>query len=58
MNRMFIIEGAPCIALAILCFIFLPDAPETAKFLNEEERRLEIERIAIGMVLMWVIILD
>ncbi|KAG2226550.1 hypothetical protein INT45_005036 [Circinella minor] len=46
---MFIIEGAPCIALAILCFVFLPDKPETAEFFDEEERKMEIKRLAAGM---------
>ncbi|KAI7847525.1 major facilitator superfamily domain-containing protein, partial [Circinella umbellata] len=46
---MFIIEGSPCIALAIICFVFLPDKPETAKFIDEEERKMEIERLAADL---------
>ncbi|KAI8148070.1 major facilitator superfamily domain-containing protein [Fennellomyces sp. T-0311] len=43
---MFIIVGAPCILVAVVAFLVFPDKPETAKFLTEEERKLEIERMA------------
>ncbi|KAK9765531.1 hypothetical protein K7432_006071 [Basidiobolus ranarum] len=42
----FLIEGLPTVALAILCWFILPDSPETAKFLNENERAYEINRLA------------
>ncbi|KAI8139906.1 major facilitator superfamily domain-containing protein [Fennellomyces sp. T-0311] len=44
---MFIIEGVPCIVLAVICYFFLPDSPETARFLNEKERVLQINRMAM-----------
>ncbi|ROW06258.1 hypothetical protein VPNG_08103 [Cytospora leucostoma] len=34
----FILEGLPAILCGIYTFFFLPDYPETAKFLSEEER--------------------
>ncbi|CAF0839698.1 unnamed protein product [Adineta steineri] len=42
----FIIEGAPNIIVAILCWFLLPDSPEKAKFLNDEERQLKIDSLA------------
>ncbi|ORX90002.1 MFS general substrate transporter [Basidiobolus meristosporus CBS 931.73] len=42
----FLIEGLPTVVLAILCWFFLPDSPETAKFLNKNERAYEINRLA------------
>ncbi|CAF0845388.1 unnamed protein product [Didymodactylos carnosus] len=42
----FIIEGVPTILLAVFCWIFLPDSPEQCRFLNEEERSFEINRLA------------
>ncbi|KAI9491294.1 major facilitator superfamily domain-containing protein [Zychaea mexicana] len=44
---MFIIEGAPCIVLAVICYFYLPDKPETAKFLNERERELALKRLSL-----------
>ena len=32
--------------LAICCWFFLPDSPEKAKFLTDEERQLHIDRLA------------
>jgi hypothetical protein len=40
------IEGTLTVVLAICCWFFLPDSPENAKFLNDEERQLEIDRLA------------
>lgn len=34
---LFIVEGIPTVILAIAVFLFLPDSPDTAKFLTEEE---------------------
>lgn len=31
--------------MAICCWFLLPDSPEQAKFLNDEERQLEIDRL-------------
>lgn len=46
--RLFIIEGAPSVVAACVAAWYLPNTPETAKFLNEDERKLEIERLATG----------
>ena len=42
---LFIIEGAPSCACAILVWLFYPDFPETATWLSETERELAINRI-------------
>lgn len=42
---LFILEGAPSCACAILVFFFFPDFPETASWLSPDERELAIERI-------------
>ncbi|KAI8144101.1 major facilitator superfamily domain-containing protein, partial [Fennellomyces sp. T-0311] len=44
---MCVIFGSPSILLAIFAFFQIPDKPETAKFLNEKERYIEIERLRI-----------
>ncbi|PSN73396.1 MFS transporter [Corynespora cassiicola Philippines] len=41
----FIIEGAPTIAMAPIVFFLLMDHPSTAKFFNEEERTFAVERM-------------
>jgi MFS family permease len=35
---LFLVEGLPSIALAFVAFYFMPDSPEKAKFLNDEEK--------------------
>lgn len=35
---LFLVEGIPSICLAIVTFFFLPDSPEKARFLTEEEK--------------------
>ncbi|KAJ5306787.1 hypothetical protein N7508_005802 [Penicillium antarcticum] len=42
---LFIIEGVPSCASAILVWFVLPDYPETAEWLRDEERELAIERL-------------
>jgi hypothetical protein len=37
---LFLIEGLPCFILAALVFIYLPDSPDTATFLTEEEKEV------------------
>lgn len=37
---LFLVEGIPSILLAFAAFFFLPDSPDTAKFLNEEDRQV------------------
>jgi hypothetical protein len=50
LNRLFLIEGAPSVVLAVFAGWYLPNDPETAKFLNEEERRVAVGRLAKGIV--------
>ncbi|OQD82598.1 hypothetical protein PENANT_c020G07813 [Penicillium antarcticum] len=42
---LFIIEGAPSCASAFLVWFFLPDYPETAKWLSNEEKELAEHRL-------------
>lgn len=35
---LFLVEGLPSIAMAFVAFYFMPDSPEKARFLNEEEK--------------------
>ncbi|KAJ7571965.1 MFS transporter [Mycena floridula] len=42
---LFIIEGAPSCATALLVLAFFPDYPETAKWLSDDEKELATERI-------------
>jgi MFS family permease len=42
---LFIIEGIPSCLSSILVFFFLPDYPETAKWLSTEERALAVARL-------------
>lgn len=44
---LFFIEGAPSCASAILVFFLLPDYPESAKWLNEEEKELARQRLSV-----------
>lgn len=46
MNRIFIIEGLATVVVGATSKIFTVDWPETAKFLNDEERRILIARLA------------
>ena len=36
---LFLVEGLPTILMAPVAFFFLPDSPDKARFLNEEEKR-------------------
>lgn len=42
---LFIIEGLPSVASSLLILFFLPDYPESAKWLTPEERTLAIKRL-------------
>ncbi|EXL45949.1 hypothetical protein FOCG_11943 [Fusarium oxysporum f. sp. radicis-lycopersici 26381] len=42
----FIIEGAATVAIAIWSYWMIPDWPETARFLNDDERALLVDRLA------------
>ncbi|KAI2770155.1 hypothetical protein CBS147339_7494 [Penicillium roqueforti] len=44
---LFIIEGAPSCASAILVWFFLPDYPETCGFLTAEDKALAKQRLAV-----------
>jgi MFS family permease len=44
---LFIIEGAPSCASAVLVWFLLPDYPETANWLNVEEKELAEQRLAL-----------
>ncbi|KAI0002596.1 major facilitator superfamily domain-containing protein [Russula compacta] len=41
---LFIIEGVPTILLGLIAIRFLPDRPETTRFLTEEERKMALAR--------------
>ncbi|TFK25453.1 high-affinity nicotinic acid transporter [Coprinopsis marcescibilis] len=41
----FIIEGVITIALGVLAWMFAADFPETSKFVNEEQRKMVLDRI-------------
>jgi MFS family permease len=42
---LFILEGLPSLVSAVFVFLFLPDYPETAKWLSIEEKELAAERL-------------
>ncbi|KAL1916677.1 uncharacterized protein VTP21DRAFT_5381 [Calcarisporiella thermophila] len=42
---LFILEGIPTVCLGVAIFLALPDFPETAQFLSEEERYVLVSRI-------------
>lgn len=42
---LFILEGIPSIFSAVLVYFFLPDYPETARWLSEDERMLATDRL-------------
>lgn len=48
LNRLFIIEGLPSVVLAAFSAWYLPNNPETAKFLTDAEREKEVRRLAKG----------
>ncbi|KAB2575506.1 High-affinity nicotinic acid transporter [Lasiodiplodia theobromae] len=37
---LFLVEGAPTLVMAAVAWFFLPDAPEKARFLDEDEKRI------------------
>lgn len=41
----FILEGIPAVLVGILVYFYLPDYPETAKFLTQDERLFASERM-------------
>lgn len=41
---LFLVEGLPTIAMAAVTFFYLPDSPSTARFLDEDEKRIAMAR--------------
>jgi len=41
---LFLVEGLPTIVMAVVAFFFLPDSPEKARFLNEDDKRVAKSR--------------
>lgn len=41
---LFLVEGLPTIVMAVVAWFFLPDSPEKARFLNEEEKAVAKSR--------------
>ncbi|KAF2083777.1 MFS general substrate transporter [Saccharata proteae CBS 121410] len=39
-RTLFLVEGLPTVVMAAVAWFFLPDSPEKARFLNEEEKRV------------------
>ncbi|KAF2402431.1 MFS transporter-like protein [Trichodelitschia bisporula] len=37
---LFLVEGLPTVAMAVVTFFFLPDTPDTARFLTEDEKHV------------------
>ncbi|KAI0805978.1 MFS general substrate transporter [Irpex lacteus] len=46
---LFIVEGIPTVLLGVLAMWILPDRPEETPFLNEAERKLQLERMNRGI---------
>ncbi|KAF9077413.1 major facilitator superfamily domain-containing protein [Rhodocollybia butyracea] len=45
---LFIVEGIPAVCLGIATFFFLPDRPESTRYLNEREREIALARMNRG----------
>lgn len=41
---LFLVEGLPTVAMAVITFFFLPDSPSKARFFNEEEKKMAAAR--------------
>ncbi|KAI5238621.1 MFS general substrate transporter [Aureobasidium subglaciale] len=41
---LFLVEGLPTLAMVPVAYFFLPDSPQQARFLNEEEKRVAVAR--------------
>ncbi|KAH8889240.1 Tna1 protein [Thozetella sp. PMI_491] len=44
-RTIFVLEGVITVIVGVLVLIFLPDRPETARFLNDEEKKVAIARV-------------
>ncbi|PMD45553.1 MFS general substrate transporter [Hyaloscypha variabilis F] len=45
---LFILEGVPSVICGIVIFFFLPQYPESASWLNEEEKKLQLTRMGVN----------
>lgn len=43
----FILEGLAPVAVSLVLYFLLPDKPETARFLSQEERNFAVQRISV-----------
>ncbi|KAF9359714.1 hypothetical protein BGX34_008201 [Mortierella sp. NVP85] len=43
----FILEGLPTVLLTVVVFFFLPDFPGSARFLNDKEKELAVQRLIV-----------
>lgn len=41
---LFLVEGLPTIVMAVVAYMYVPDSPEKAKFLNAEEKKIAAAR--------------
>ncbi|TCD71973.1 hypothetical protein EIP91_000105 [Steccherinum ochraceum] len=46
---LFIVEGIPAILMGFIAMMFLPNRPEETSFLNEDERKIQMERQSRGL---------
>lgn len=46
---LFIVEGIPTVLLGFMAMWLLPDRPEETPFLNEQERKLQLQRMNRGI---------
>ncbi|KAI0687669.1 major facilitator superfamily domain-containing protein [Cytidiella melzeri] len=46
---LFIVEGVPTVLLGLMAMWYLPDRPEETSFLNEEERKIQVQRMNRGI---------
>ncbi|KAH8103124.1 MFS general substrate transporter [Cristinia sonorae] len=46
---LFIVEGIPAVLMGFVAMIFLPNRPEETSFLNEDERKIQMERQSRGL---------
>lgn len=54
----FLLEGIMTICVACLAFVFLPNSPAEAKFLDEDEKRIAIERLIVEQKTMGEDLID
>ncbi len=47
---LFLVEGLPTICMAPVAYLFLPDTPDKARFLNEEEKKVIVKARGVRQV--------